>query len=90
MVYFLLVVAAWGSLFLRPPTWLSVLLSCLFVGLGAILLLFGWAGSYWDSHMAPGSDASTSTLVTGVLLLMSRALLIFKVVLHALVAPSEP
>jgi hypothetical protein len=90
LICFLLVLAAWGSLFLRLPRWLSVLASCVFLGLGAILLLFGLAGSYWDSHMTPGSSASTSTLVTGGLLLLSRAALLVKIVLHALVAPPAP
>lgn len=91
MVYFLLVVAAWGSLFFRLPTWLSILSSFVFLFLGAILLLFGLAGSYWDSHMTPGGDnPAASTLITGVLLLLSRAALVIKLILHALVAPPEP
>jgi hypothetical protein len=90
MVYALLVVAAWGSLFVPLPGWAKVLLSAAFLGLGALFLLFGLAGSYWDSHMTPGTSSSTSTLVTGVLLLLSRAALVAKVVLHALVAPPSP
>ena len=90
MVYFLLVLAAWGSLFFRLPTWLSILSSLAFLGLGAIFLLFGLAFSYWDSHMTPGSSGATSTLVTGVLLLLSRAALVVKLILHAMVAPPEP
>jgi hypothetical protein len=78
MVYALLVVAAWGSLFVPLPGWAKGLLSAAFLGLGALFLLFGLAGSYWDSHM------------TGVLLLLSRAALLVKVVLHALVAPPSP
>lgn len=90
MVYFLLVLAAWGSLFFRLPTWLSILSSLAFLGLGAIFLLFGLAFSYWDSHMTSGSSGATSTLVTGVLLLLSRAALVVKLILHAMVAPPEP
>ncbi|KRD31504.1 hypothetical protein ASE35_16035 [Lysobacter sp. Root916] len=90
MVYVLLVIAAWGSLFFRLPVWLSILSSCAFLGLGAVFLLFGLAGSYWDSHMTSGDSAATSTLVTGVLLLLSRAALVVKLILHALVAPPEP
>ena len=89
MIYFLLVLAAWGSLFLPLPRWASVVCSFLFLGLGTILLLFGLAGSYW-SHMTPGSSPATSTLVTGALLLLSRALLIVKIVLQILVAPPSP
>jgi hypothetical protein len=90
MVYALLVVAAWGSLFVPLPGWAKGLLSVACLGLGALFLLFGLAGSYWDSHMTPGSSSSTSTLVTGVLLLLSRAALLVKIVLHALVAPPSP
>jgi hypothetical protein len=90
MVYFLLIVAAWGSLFLNLPRWASVFASCVFLGLGTIFLLFGLAGSYWDSYMTSGSSTATSTLVTGALLLLSRAALLVKVVLHALVAPPSP
>ena len=90
MIYFLLVLAAWGSLFLPLPCWASVVCSFLFLGLGTILLLFGLAGSYWHSHMTPGSSPATSTLVTGALLLLSRALLIVKIVLQILVAPPSP
>ncbi|KRA17032.1 hypothetical protein [Lysobacter sp. Root604] len=90
MVYVLLVIAAWGSLFFRLPVWLSILSSCVFLGLGAVFLLFGLAGSYWDSHMTSGDSAATSTLVTGALLLLSRAALVVKLILHALVAPPEP
>jgi len=87
MVYALLVVAAWGSLLVPLPSWAKVLLSVGFLGFGAIFLLFGLAGFYWDSHMTPGTSSSTSTLVTGVLLLLSRAALLVKIILHALVAP---
>lgn len=90
MVYALLVLAAWGSLFLGLPKWAKLLLSLLFVGLGAVLLLFGLAGSYWDSHMTPGTTSSGSTLVTGVLLLLSRASQVFRLILHALVSPPSP
>lgn len=90
MIYFLLILAAWGSLFLNLPRWVSVLGSCVFLGLGAIFLLFGLAGSYWDSHMTSADSAATSTLVTGALLVLSRAALLVKVVLHALVAPPSP
>jgi len=52
------------------------------------LLLFGMAGSYWDSHMSPSSPSqATSTLWTGGLLLLSRAVLLVKVMLLASVSP---
>lgn len=88
MIYFLLVVLAWGTLFLPMPRWLSIVASLAFLSLGAVLLLFGMAGSYWDSHMSPNSKSqATSTLVTGVLLLLSRAVLLIKVMLLGLASP---
>ena len=87
MIYTLLVIAACGSLFIPLPTWAKVLLSVGFLGFGSILLLFGLGGSYWDSHMTSGASQATSTLVTGVLLLLSRVALLVKVILHALVSP---
>jgi hypothetical protein len=88
MIYFLLVVSAWGTLFLPMPRWLSLIASLAFLSIGTILLLFGMAGSYWDSNMSPNSPSqATSTLVTGVLLLLSRAVLLVKVLLMASVSP---
>lgn len=88
MIYFLLVVAAWGTLFLPMPRWLSVIATLAFLSIGAVLLLFGMAGSYWDSHMSPSSPSqATSTLWTGGLLLLSRAVLLVKVMLLASVSP---
>jgi hypothetical protein len=87
MVYSLLVAGAWGSLLVPLPGWAKGLLSVAFLGLGVLLLLFGWAGSYWDSNMTAGASSATSTLVTGVLLLLSRAAVLLRVILHALGAP---
>lgn len=90
MVYTLLVVAAWGSLLIPLPSWAKMVLSLGFLGFGSLLLLFGVAGSYWDSHMTPGTSHSTSTLLTGALLLLSRVALLIKVILHILVSPPPP
>lgn len=90
MVYLLLVVVAWGSLFIRLPRWFSALLSVGLLSLGALFVLFGLAGSYWDSHMTPGTSSSTSTLLTGIMLLLSRAASVVKVILHGLVSPPSP
>ena len=88
MIYFLLVVLAWGTLFLPMPRWLSIIASLAFLSVGVVLLLFGMAGSYWDSHMSPNNPSqATSTLVTGVLLLLSRAVLLIKVMLLGLASP---
>lgn len=90
MIYVLLVIAAWGSIFLPLPRWLSLLASCLFVGIGSILLLFGLAGSYWASHMTPGTSEATSTLVTAVLLLLSRMVFLVKALIGGLTEPPGP
>lgn len=87
MVYALLVLVAWGSLVVPLPTWAKILMTFGVLFMGGVLLLFGMAGSYWDSHMTPGTSSATSTLLTGILLLLSRAVLLFKLILHALVAP---
>jgi hypothetical protein len=73
LVFTLLVIAAWGSLFIPLPRWLVVSTGVAFLGLGGIFLLFGLMGSYWDSHMTPGHSPSTPMLLTGVLLLLSQA-----------------
>jgi protein-S-isoprenylcysteine O-methyltransferase Ste14 len=78
MLYALLVIAAWGTLFIPLPAWIRLLLSIGFIGLGIVLLLFGLAGSYWASHMTPGTSSATSTLVTAVLLLLSRMTVLIK------------
>lgn len=88
MIYGMLVLLAVGTLFLRLPRWLSFLLSLAFVGIGIILLLFGFAGSYWSSHMNPSNaGAATSTWVTGALLVLSRAVLLLKTVREIVLAP---
>lgn len=79
MIYFLLLLVAWGSLFLPLPRWFSLLLSLAIVGAGCILLLFGLMGAYWSSHMMPSNaGAATSTWMTGGLLLLSRLVLLFR------------
>lgn len=90
MAYTLLVISAWGSLFLPLPKWAKFLLSFLFVFLGSVLFLLGLFGTYWDSHMPLGESKATSTLITGILLLLSRALIVITMILHVLVAPPPP
>ncbi len=87
MEYVVLVLVAWGSLLLPLPSWLKGVMSVAVIGIGAVLLLFGLGGSYWDSHMRPGSSSAGSTILTGVLLLLSRAAHVMRLVLHVLGAP---
>lgn len=89
MLYALLVIAAWGTLFIPLPAWVRLLLSIGFIGLGVVLLLFGLVDSYWSSHMTPNTSSATSTLVTAVLLLLSRIATLIKTMLHILVTPQD-
>ena len=85
----LIVVAAYATLFVSMPRWLSILLSVGFLGIGLLFVLFGAIGSLWDRQMTPGSDhGGTQVLVAGVLLLLSRARLVFRVVMEALTSAS--
>ena len=80
-MYFLLILAAIGTLFIPMPRWLSFLLSFAFIGIGIIFVLFGWGGTYWDSHMRPSTEsAAKPMLITGVILLVSRAVAIIKTI----------
>lgn len=88
---FLLVAVAFATLFIPMPRWLSALLSFLFVGLGLLMVLFGWMGSYWDDHMRPNADsAATPILRTGLLLLLSQAMAAVRWVLEVLMSPPAP
>jgi len=90
MILFLLVVAAWGSLFAPLPRWASVVCSLLVLGVGVLMMLFGLAAAYWNDHMTAGDSSGTSVWVTGALLLLSRAGLVIRIVLEALAAPDSP
>ncbi len=90
MLGFLLVAAAWGSLFVTMPRWVSVLCSSAVLGVGALMALFGLAAAYWDDHMTSGDSGGTSVWVAGVLMLLSRAGLVIRIVLEALAAPDSP
>jgi hypothetical protein len=90
-IFALLVIAAWGSLFIPLSCWAKGLLSFGFLCLGIIFLLFGLGGWYWDSYMSPGSSSpATALLVTGVLLLLSRATSMLRLVFEILFSPPMP
>ncbi len=86
----MLVLVAWGSLLLPMPGWFKGVMTVAVIAIGAVLLLFGLGGSYWDSHMRPGSSSAGSTILTGVLLLLSRAAHVMRLILHVLGAPPDP
>ena len=73
MIDLLLIAFAWGSLLLPLPKWLSFILGFAVLFVGTIFVLFGIAGVYWDSHMRPGINTAAWGLVSGVLIVLSRA-----------------
>lgn len=84
----LLVIAAYATLFFRMPRWLSIALGVGFIAIGLPCVLFGASGAYWDRQMSPGSDhGGTSTLLAGILVLLSRVKLALRVAAEALTAP---
>ena len=87
MLNVLLVIAAWGSLFLRLPRWATVIVDLVIVCVGLTFVLMGWLGAQWDGTTDPGESAAAATLWTGVLLLLSRAVTLLKLVLHVLASP---
>ncbi len=84
------VVVAWATLFISMPKWLSIVLNCVFIGAGLVLVIFGWAGVTWNSHMQPGATAAKWGLVAGVLLLLSRAKYVIWLVMKIFTATPEP
>lgn len=90
MLIFLLVAAAYATLFIRMPRWASMLVGALVLGAGFVMVLFGAVFTYWGVQMRPGSDSpALRMLIGGVLLLLSRALLLLKLVAEVLGSPSS-
>lgn len=87
MAYAVLVLAAWGMVFIRLPVWLALLFGLGSFGFGAVLVVLGAAGAYWNSHMAPGNHGAYWTLGTGVLLALAGIALM---VMPMLRPPPEP
>jgi hypothetical protein len=90
LFFILLVVVAWGTLFIPMPKWLSIVFNCAFVGIGLVFVIFGWAGVTWDSHMQPGAVQAKWGLVTGVLLLLSRGKSVIWLVMKIFTATPMP
>lgn len=87
----LLVGAAYATLFIAMPRWLSVLLSIAFLGAGVLCALFGAFGSYWDRQMTPGtSNGGGAMLIAGMLVLLPRVALIWRIAMEAFTAPPMP
>jgi hypothetical protein len=72
------------------PRWAAMLVGALVLGAGFVMVLFGAVFTCWDVHMRPGSDSpALRMLIGGVLLLLSRALLLLKLVAQRLGSPSS-
>ena len=73
-------IAAYGTLFIAMPRWLSILISVLFFCLGSVMVYAAVMGILF-TNMFPHSDATFQPmLVTGILVLLSR-LLVYPVLL---------
>ena len=86
MIGFLLVLAAWASLPLREPKWLSVMCSVAVLAVGTAMLLAGLLAAGFGDSVSSG----VGRLFTGGLMLLSRAALVIRIVLEALAAPNSP
>lgn len=86
MAYVVLVLAAWGMVFIRLPVWLALLFGLGTFGFGAVLAVFGAGGAYWNSHMAPGNHGAYWTLGTGALLVLAGIAMLIRPILR----PPEP
>lgn len=86
MLGFVLVLAAWGSLLLRQPRWLSVLCTVAVLGVGTVLLLVGLLAA----GLGDSASSGAAQWFTGALILLSRATLVTRIVLEALAAPNTP
>lgn len=90
LFFMLLVALAWGTLFIPMPKWLAGVLSVLFVAVGCVIVVMGWAGATWDSHMQPGATHAKWGLAAGVLVLLSRAKAVVWLIAQILTAPPSP
>ncbi len=58
-IAFIVLASAWACLFLAPSGGVSRLIQLVvFLALGALLTLVGFASNYWDSNMRPGQQSS--------------------------------
>lgn len=66
-----LVLASWLSVLVPTPKWLAMVFVFGFSALGALFLLFGAAGWYWDSHMN-SSNEGMKGFIAGVLMVVPQ------------------
>lgn len=69
----LLIAVAWASLLLPLPRWLFFISSFVVLIVGTLFALFGAFFAYWSGHMGPDDNQAVYVLVTGILILLSRA-----------------
>jgi hypothetical protein len=86
-VLFLLVAAAWGSLWLPAPKWLKFVLSFVFIGMGLLMVVFGGFANAWDKNLNPSNTSGGKVLTAGILILLSRAWLILRAFAESLLGP---
>lgn len=80
------IIAAYGTLFIAMPRWLSLIIGVLFFCLGSVMVYTAVMGNLF-TNMFPHSDATFQPmLITGVLVLLSR-LLVYPVLLALRYAP---
>lgn len=73
LINLLMIAAAWGSLLLPVPRWMFFVLSFIVLFLGTLFVLFGAFFTYWSGHMGPDDNQSVYVLLTGILIVLSRA-----------------
>lgn len=69
----LITIVAWATLLIPMPRWLAGTVTFLVIGFGLILSIMGGMAWYWDSHMQPDVNDGLAALICGVLMLLSRA-----------------
>ncbi len=69
----LITIAAWLTLLIPMPRWLGGIVTFLVIGFGLIFAITGGMAWYWDSHMQPDAGGGFIAFACGVLMLLSRA-----------------
>jgi hypothetical protein len=80
------IIAAYGTLFIAMPRWLSIIISVLFFCLGSAIVYTAVMGIFF-TNMFPHSGATFQPMfITGVLVLLSR-LVVYPVLLALRYSP---
>lgn len=73
LINLFLIAVAWGSLLIPLPRWLFFIFSFVVLIVGTLFALFGAFFTYWSGHMGPDDNQAVYVLVTGILVVLSRA-----------------